>query len=65
MPQLLLELLSEEILFARMQPGAQRDLERMARERLTAVQLPFERLRAAARPAPADTGGGWPAGRSG
>ena len=49
MPQLLLELLSEEIP-ARMQPGAQRDLERMARERLTAVQLPFERLRAFAGP---------------
>jgi glycyl-tRNA synthetase beta chain len=49
MPQLLLELLSEEIP-ARMQPGAQRDLERMARERLTAAELPFERLRAFAGP---------------
>jgi len=49
MPELLLELLSEEIP-ARMQPGAQRDLERMARERLGAAQLPFERLRAFAGP---------------
>src|SRR5580658_5739035 len=49
MPQLLLELLSEEIP-ARMQPGAQRDLERMARERLAAAQLPFERIRAFAGP---------------
>jgi len=49
MPQLLLELLSEEIP-ARMQPGAARDLERMARERLTAAELPFERLRAFAGP---------------
>jgi glycyl-tRNA synthetase beta chain len=49
MPQLLLELLSEEIP-ARMQPGAQRDLERMARERLTAAELPFERIRAFAGP---------------
>jgi glycyl-tRNA synthetase beta chain len=49
MPQLLLELLSEEIP-ARMQPGAQRDLERMARERLAAAELPFERLRAFAGP---------------
>ena len=49
MPQLLLELLSEEIP-ARMQPGAQRDLERMARDRLTAAQLPFDRLRAFAGP---------------
>ncbi len=44
MPQLLLELLSEEIP-ARMQAGARRDLERMARERLTAAELPFERVR--------------------
>jgi glycyl-tRNA synthetase beta chain len=49
MPQLLLELLSEEIP-ARMQPGAQRDLERMARERLTAATLPFERMRVFAGP---------------
>src|SRR5579863_4832478 len=49
MPQLLLELLSEEIP-ARMQAGAARDLERMARERLTAAELPFERLRAFAGP---------------
>jgi glycyl-tRNA synthetase beta chain len=49
MPQLLLELLSEEIP-ARMQPGAQRDLERMAQERLAGAQLPFERLRAFAGP---------------
>jgi len=49
MPQLLLELLSEEIP-ARMQAGAQRDLERMARDRLTAAELPFERLRAFAGP---------------
>jgi len=38
MPQLLLELFSEEIP-ARMQGGAARDLERMARERLTAAGL--------------------------
>jgi len=49
MPQLLLELLSEEIP-ARMQPGAARDLERMARERLTAAELAFERIRAFAGP---------------
>jgi glycyl-tRNA synthetase beta chain len=49
MAQLLLELLSEEIP-ARMQPGAQRDLERMARERLAAAELPFERMRAFAGP---------------
>lgn len=49
MPQLLLELLSEEIP-ARMQAGAARDLERMARERLAAAELPFERLRAYAGP---------------
>src|SRR5580704_6644424 len=49
MPQLLLELLSEEIP-ARMQAGAARDLERMARERLTAAELPFERLRGFAGP---------------
>ncbi len=33
-----------------MQPGAQRDLDRMARERLAAAELPFERLRAFAGP---------------
>ncbi len=49
MPQLLLELLSEEIP-ARMQAGAGRDLERMARERLTAAELPFERVRTFAGP---------------
>jgi glycyl-tRNA synthetase beta chain len=49
MPQLLLELLSEEIP-ARMQVSAGRDLERMARERLSAAELPFERLRAFAGP---------------
>ncbi|HWF77372.1 MAG TPA: glycine--tRNA ligase subunit beta [Caulobacteraceae bacterium] len=49
MPQLLLELLSEEIP-ARMQGGAARDLERMARERLAAAELPVERLRAYAGP---------------
>src|SRR5580704_13536872 len=49
MPQLLLELLSEEIP-ARMQAGAARDLERMARERLTAAELSFERLRTFAGP---------------
>jgi glycyl-tRNA synthetase beta chain len=48
-PQLLLELLSEEIP-ARMQPGAGRDLERMARERLGAAGLAFERVRAFAGP---------------
>src|SRR5271156_5058316 len=49
MPELLLELLSEEIP-ARMQPGAQRDLERRAEERLKAARLPFERMRAFAVP---------------
>src|SRR5215472_12317951 len=49
MPQLLLELLSEEIP-ARMQPGAARDLERMARERLGEAELPFVRVRAFAGP---------------
>ena len=49
MPQLLVELLSEEIP-ARMQPAAARDLERMARERLTAAGLPFGRLRTFAGP---------------
>lgn len=49
MPQLLLELLSEEIP-SRMQPGAQRDLERMARERLAAAGLVFDEARAFAGP---------------
>jgi glycyl-tRNA synthetase beta chain len=49
MPQLLLELFSEEIP-ARMQAQAGRDLERMARERLTAAELNFEGLRAYAGP---------------
>src|SRR5207253_11071902 len=44
MPQLLLELLSEEIP-ARMQAGAARDLERMARERLAAEGLLPEALK--------------------
>ena len=49
MPQLLLELLSEEIP-ARMQAAAARDLERLARERLGEAELPFERLRTFAGP---------------
>ena len=49
MPQLLLELLSEEIP-ARMQPGAARELERMACERLAAAELPSDRVRAFAGP---------------
>ncbi|MBV9995111.1 MAG: glycine--tRNA ligase subunit beta [Caulobacteraceae bacterium] len=49
MPQLLLELFSEEIP-ARMQAGAARDLERLARERLTGAELGFEGLRAFAGP---------------
>jgi glycyl-tRNA synthetase beta chain len=49
MPQLLLELFSEEIP-ARMQAGAQPDLERLARERLGAAQLSFERIRSFAGP---------------
>jgi glycyl-tRNA synthetase beta chain len=49
MPQLLLELFSEEIP-ARMQAGAARDLERLARERLAGADLPFERMRAFAGP---------------
>jgi glycyl-tRNA synthetase beta chain len=44
MPQLLLELFSEEIP-ARMQASAARDLERMARERMDAAGLAFESLR--------------------
>ena len=43
MPQLLLELFSEEIP-ARMQAGAARDLERMVRERLGAADLTFDSL---------------------
>ena len=43
MPQLLLELLSEEIP-ARMQAGAARDLARMAAERLKAQELAYESL---------------------
>ncbi len=44
MPDLLLELFSEEIP-ARMQAQAARDLERMARERLATADLPFRTLR--------------------
>jgi glycyl-tRNA synthetase beta chain len=49
MPQLLLELFSEEIP-ARMQGQAARDLERMARERLTAAGLIPQSLTAYAGP---------------
>ncbi len=49
MPQLLLELLSEEIP-ARMQAQAARDLERMARERLGSAELQFEALQTFAGP---------------
>jgi glycyl-tRNA synthetase beta chain len=49
MPQLLLELFSEEIP-ARMQPGAARDLERMAAERLKAAGLSYEALTTFAGP---------------
>ncbi|MGH6972259.1 MAG: glycine--tRNA ligase subunit beta, partial [Caulobacteraceae bacterium] len=49
MPQLLLELLSEEIP-ARMQAAAARDLERMARERLGAAELSFDSIAAFAGP---------------
>ncbi|MEO7026614.1 MAG: glycine--tRNA ligase subunit beta [Caulobacteraceae bacterium] len=49
MPQFLLEFLSEEVP-ARMQAGAARDLERMARERLTAAELDFDTLRTFAGP---------------
>ena len=49
MPQLLLELFSEEIP-ARMQAQAARDLERMAKERLSAAELPFEAVRSFAGP---------------
>lgn len=44
MPQLLLELLSEDIP-ARMQAGAARDLERLAVEALREADLPFESLK--------------------
>jgi glycyl-tRNA synthetase beta chain len=49
MPQLLVELFSEEIP-ARMQGGAARDLERMATERLKAAGLTFEALTTFAGP---------------
>ena len=49
MPQLLLELFSEEIP-ARMQGGAARDLERMAAERLKAAGLSYEALTTFAGP---------------
>jgi glycyl-tRNA synthetase beta chain len=49
MPQLLLELFSEEIP-ARMQAQAARDLERMARERLTEAGFAFESLKTFAGP---------------
>ena len=49
MPQLLLELFSEEIP-ARMQSGAARDLERMAAERLKAAGLTYDALTAFAGP---------------
>ena len=49
MPDLLLELFSEEIP-ARMQAQAARDLERMARERLAAAELDVHSLRAFAGP---------------
>ncbi|HZK99298.1 MAG TPA: glycine--tRNA ligase subunit beta [Caulobacteraceae bacterium] len=49
MPQLLFELFSEEIP-ARMQAGAARDFERLAREALTAADLGFESLSAFAGP---------------
>ncbi|MFI4935056.1 MAG: glycine--tRNA ligase subunit beta [Caulobacterales bacterium] len=49
MPQLLLELFSEEIP-ARMQATAQRDLERLARDALKAAELAFEDVRTFAGP---------------
>jgi glycyl-tRNA synthetase beta chain len=49
MPQFLLELFSEEIP-ARMQPGAARDLERMAADRLKAAGLTYEALTTFAGP---------------
>ena len=62
MPQLLLELFSEEIP-ARMQQGAARDLERMAAERLKAAGLTYDALTTFARtwedrPADGDVTGG-------
>jgi len=44
MPQLLVEFLSEDIP-ARMQTGAARDLERLARDYLAKAELPFDSLR--------------------
>ena len=49
MPQFLLELFSEEIP-ARMQAGAARDLDRLARQGLAALDLPFDTVRAFAGP---------------
>ncbi|MGH7022765.1 MAG: glycine--tRNA ligase subunit beta [Caulobacteraceae bacterium] len=49
MPELLVELFSEEIP-ARMQSGAARDLERVAADRLAQADLPFERLETFAGP---------------
>jgi glycyl-tRNA synthetase beta chain len=49
MPQLLLELLSEEIP-ARMQAGAAKDLDRLTRERLSAANLPFTSVQTFAGP---------------
>ena len=49
MPQLLLELFSEEIP-ARMQAGGARDLERMAAERLKAAGLTYDALTTFAGP---------------
>jgi glycyl-tRNA synthetase beta chain len=49
MPELLLELFSEEIP-ARMQAGAARDLERLTSDRLGRADLPFEHLTAYAGP---------------
>ena len=49
MPQLLLELFSEEIP-ARMQTQAGRDLARMAEERLKAAGLPYDSLKTYAGP---------------
>ncbi len=49
MPQLLLELFSEDIP-ARMQSGAARDLERMARDALAGAELGFDAMRAFAGP---------------
>ncbi len=49
MPQLLVELLSEDIP-ARMQAGAARDLERLAHEHLAAADLTYDCLRAFAGP---------------